>query len=110
MNVCGPVAIKSHPRNADTPADADNPVEGFLKLKMIPSQEANLGKQQEAAFVDIWDACSPLLQAKLKSLTNWQQINQDKNAIQLGLQIKAIAQGLEQQQEPIFGHSYINHQ
>jgi len=73
------------------------------KVKMIPGREANLARQKEAAFVDVWDACSPLLKTKLKALTNWDQINTDKNVIQMGLQIKAISCGLEQTQEPMFG-------
>ena len=42
------------------------------------------------------------MKAKLKALPNYQQINDDKDVIQLGLQIRAIACGVETSNNKIF--------
>jgi hypothetical protein len=55
-----------------------------------------------AAFVDTWELCHPMMKAKLKALPNYQQINADKNVIQLGLQIRAIACGVETSNNKIY--------
>ena len=58
------------------------------KAHAHPEARAQSIKQQmNASFVDVWESCYPMMKAKLKALPNYQQINSDKDVIQLGLQI-----------------------
>ena len=59
-------------------------------------------QQMQAAYVDTWNSCPPMMEAKVKALPNCQQINDDKDAIQLGLKIRAIACGVETSNNKIF--------
>ena len=65
------------------------------KLALIPKLEQSIKQQMNAPYVDTWESCHPMMKAKLKALPNYQQINNDKDVIQLGLQIRAIACGVE---------------
>ena len=72
------------------------------KLALIPKLEQSIKQQMNAAFVDAWESCHPMMKAKLKALPNYQQINSDKDVIQLGLQIRAIACGVETSNNKVY--------
>ena len=72
------------------------------RLALIPKLEQSIKQQMNAAFVDTWESCHPMMKAKLKALPNYQQINADKDVIQLGLQIRAIACGVETSNNKVY--------
>ena len=72
------------------------------EMQLIPKLRQHIKQQMNATYVDIWESCHPMLKAKLKALPNYQQINDDKDIIQLGLQIRAIACGVETSHNKIF--------
>ena len=72
------------------------------KAHAHPKLEQSIKQQMNAAFVDAWESCHPMMKATLKALPNYQQINSDKDVIQLGLQIRAIACGVETSNNKVY--------
>jgi len=71
-------------------------------LALIPKKQEAIEQQLHAAYIYTWNSCNKHLQANLKALPNYQQIRDDKNVIQLGLQIRAIACGVETSHNKIY--------
>ena len=78
------------------------------RVKMVPQLEQKLQVQLKAAYVDVWKSCHPKLKTKLKSLPNYEQIDTDKDVIQLGLQIRALACGAESTKNKVYTMVQLN--
>ena len=78
------------------------------RVKMVPQLEQKLQVQLKAAYVDVWESCHPKLKTKLKALLNYEQIDTEKDVIQLGLQIRALACGAESTKNKVYTMVQLN--
>ena len=72
-------------------------------IKRMPDREAALARQTAATFAEAFACCDSALQNKLKALPNWEVVYRQKDIIQLGIEIRSIVIGVEQDVLPMYG-------
>ncbi len=97
------------PDNAGQQIEVPNPNLAYdtaifnAEVAAIPKKRDNLRRQCVAAYTEVWESCDPTVQAKLKQLPNYQAFDGAKDVIQLGIEVRGIAYGMQHNQQPLYG-------